>query len=201
MVRSVPMSFPDPSKREINVKIVYYGPPGASLAENLRYIHGSSGPAVSELSAHTAGSEQFLFFSFVPEALGEIRGFKIRLHLFTAVGQSLSPAAHRTLFKGVDGVVFVADGTPTGKTATQQAWQRMQQHLQELGYDPDQVPLVVQLDRRDQPAALPAAELKQLLGLGSQPIVEANAPRGDGVFDSLKSIARLILLEIKKMSA
>lgn len=195
------MSFPDPSKREINVKIVYYGPPGASLAENLRYIHANSGPAVSELSAHTAGSEQFLFFNFVPQALGEIRGFKIRLHLFTVVGQRISPEAHRTLLKGVDGIVFVADGAPSARAANAQAWEGMQQHLEELGYVVERTPLVVQLDRRDPSATLPVEELKQLLGLGTQPIVEASAARGGGVFDSLKAIARLILLEIKKMSA
>jgi signal recognition particle receptor subunit beta len=195
------MSFLDPAKREINIKIVYYGHPSAGLAENLRYIHANSGPGVSEMSSRTVGAEQFLFFNFIPLALGEIRGFKIRLHLFTVVGQRVSPEAYKTLLKGADGIVFVADGDPAERAATLQSWEDMHEHLQEHGYDADMMPLVVQLDRRDNPAAIPVAELKQMLGLSTQPIVEGNTLRGGGVFDSLKSIARLILLEIKRMSS
>jgi hypothetical protein len=192
------MSFPDPSKREINIKIVYYGHPSASLAENLRYIHAHSGPAASEMSSRTAGAEQVLFFNFVPQALGEIRGFKIRLHLFTVAGESVSAEAHRVLLKGADGIVFVADGDPASRARNLQAWEGLHHHLEEHGYDAESLPLVVQLDRRDHPAALSVAELKQLLGLSTQLIVEGNTARGGGVFDSLKSIARLILLELKR---
>lgn len=195
------MSFLDPAKREINIKIAYYGPPGASLAENLQYIHAHSGPAVSELSSRATETEQFLFFNFVPQALGEIRGFKIRLHLFTVVGQSVSAEAYRILLKGADGIVFVAEGDPARWDANLAAWQGMHRHLQEQGYVAEQMPTVVQLDRRDLPAATPAAELAKRLGLGTQPIIEGNSLRGGGVFDSLKSISRLILQEIKRMSS
>lgn len=195
------MSFLDPARREINIKIAYYGPPGASLAENLQYIHSHAGPAVSEMSSRATDTEQFLFFNFVPQALGEIRGFKIRLHLFTVVGQSVSEEAYRILLKGADGIVFVAEGDPAKRAANQKAWEEMHEHLMEQGYVPEQMPTVVQLDRRDLPAATPAAELAKLLGLGAQPVIEGNSLRGGGVFDSLKSISRLILQEIKRMSS
>ncbi|MHB8877416.1 MAG: GTP-binding protein [Myxococcaceae bacterium] len=196
---SAQASFINYSSREINVKIVYVGPPGSGAAENLRYIYGKTNPeAKGKLIELKTDEDSTLFFDFVPLSLGEIRGFKVRFHLYTAVSAKGNEAVERLILKGVDGVVFVADSDPGRAASNVAAFARLDRHLADQGYDRRKMPLVVQLDRRDHPKAMSIEAMKKALKLGAEPAIAAESRTGVGVFDSLKAIAKAVLMELKK---
>jgi len=192
-------SFINYSAREINVKVVYYGPPGAGLHENLAYIYSRTNPeAKGKMIALKTEGETTEFFDFLPLALGEIRGFKVRFHLYTTPGRQDYEASRKLILKGADGVVFVADATRAQKAATLTSWKGLQTNLAALGYDWQKMPLVVQLNHRDRPDAMSADEIKEMLGVSTQPTFEADSATGAGVFDSLKAVAKLVLTALKR---
>ncbi len=196
---SADASFINYSSREINVKIVYYGPATAGLAENLEYIYGRINPkAKGKLISLATGTERTLFFDFVPLNLGEIRGFKVRFHLYTVPGKVRYSASRKLILKGVDGVVFVADADPARAKATRESWKSLKRNLAGLGYDWRAIPLVVQLDGAPGRRRLTADKLRSLLGLAGQRVVLASSRTGVGVFDTLKTAAKGILLALKR---
>jgi signal recognition particle receptor subunit beta len=145
----------------------------------------------------TTETDRTVFFDFVPESLGEIRGFKVRFHLYTVPGKVTYEASQKLILKGVDGVVFVADSDPAHTEETLASWDGLKANLAELGYDWTTMPFVVQFDRRDHPQAVDLESLKKHLGLTHQPGFEAVASKGVGVFDTLKAIAKQVLLALK----
>ena len=188
-------SFINYLSREINCKVVYYGPTTASLRDNVRYVYDKTAPEAKgkmiELSTETG---KVLFFDFSPPTLGAIRGFKVRFHLYTTT-RGKPPAA--LLLKGVDGVVFVADGDPAQLAATRASWAALKADLRALGYDWKKTPLVIQLDHRELPNALSLEALKSALRLHQEQLYEAASQRGVGVFDTLKAVATRILTLLK----
>ncbi len=192
-------AFINYSAKEINVKIVYAGPASAGLRENLDYIYAKTNPEAKgkmiELSTEENG--HVLFYDFLPLALGEIRGFKVRFHLYAAVGKS-GPATRKLVLKGVDGVIFVADCNPDQAGATLAAWKELHTAIAALGYDPKTVAITVQLDHRDLPNATSVEGMRKLLGLDeTRPTVEAAVSKGIGVFDVLKSSAKQVLHQMR----
>jgi signal recognition particle receptor subunit beta len=143
-------------------------------------------------------TERTLFFDFLPVDLGTIRGFKTRFHLYTVPGQVYYNASRKLILKGVDGVVFVADSQIERMEANIESVENLRTNLQEQGYDLDKIPYVIQYNKRDLPNAAPLEELRGLLNPRGVPDFEAVAPKGEGVYDTLKAIARLILTELKK---
>ena len=143
-------------------------------------------------------TERTLFFDFLPLSLGEIRGFKTRFHLYTVPGQVFYDASRKLILKGVDGVVFVADSQVERTEANIESVENLRTNLQEQGYDLDKIPYVIQYNKRDLPNAAPLEELENLLNPRGVPHFEAVAPKGDGVYETLKAIARLILTELKR---
>jgi len=195
-------SFINYSSREINCKIVYYGPSTAGLAENLQYIYAKTSPeAKGKLISLATETERTLFFDFLPLSLGEIRGFKTRFHLYTVPGQIFYDASRKLILKGVDGVVFVADADPAQAAATLESWQGLQRNLAEQGDDFKRVPLVVQLDQLHSAKPMSEADLRKLLGLTDRPVFVANSATGVGVFDTLKAIAKQILIALRDGAA
>jgi len=190
-------SFINYAAKEINCKIVYYG--AAALQENIQYIHARTNPEARGkiVTLKTQGGD-VLFFDFLPLALGEIRGFRVRFHLYAAPGGSKVGPDARLVLKGTDGVIFVADSDPKRLPATLASWESLKTNLAALGYDWRKLPLVIQLANRDLPDALPVESLKQALGVTTQPTFEGVVSRGVGVFDSLKAAAKLILTELKR---
>ena len=196
------MSFINYSAREINCKIVYYGPGLCGKTTNLQFIYNRTNPEVKgKMISLATETERTLFFDFLPLALGEIRGFKTRFHLYTVPGQVFYDASRKLILKGVDGVVFVADSQVERMEANLESMDNLRVNLAEQGYDLDQVPFVVQYNKRDVPNAAPVEELRKLMNpTGSNPDFEACATKGTGVFETLKSTAKMILKDLRTMS-
>ena len=193
------MSFINYSSREINCKIVYYGPGLCGKTTNLQYIYANTNQqAKGKMISLATETERTLFFDFLPLSLGEIRGFKTRFHLYTVPGQVFYDASRKLILKGVDGVVFVADSQYERTEANIESVENLRTNLGEQGYDLDKIPYVIQYNKRDLPNAAPLEELQEMLNPKGVPYFEAVAPKGDGVYDTLKAIARLILTELRK---
>ena len=193
------MSFINYSSREINCKIVYYGPGLCGKTTNLQYVYAKTNPdAKGKMISLATETERTLFFDFLPLSLGEIRGFKTRFHLYTVPGQVFYDASRKLILKGVDGVVFVADSQIERMEANLESVENLRVNLQEQGYDLDKIPYVVQYNKRDLPNVATIEELRRLLNPSSVPEYQAVAPTGVGVFDTLKAVAKLVLTELKK---
>jgi mutual gliding-motility protein MglA len=193
------MSFINYSSREINCKIVYYGPGLCGKTTNLQYIYAKTNPeAKGKMISLATETERTLFFDFLPLSLGEIRGFKTRFHLYTVPGQVFYDASRKLILKGVDGVVFVADSQIERTEANLESVENLRTNLAEQGYDLDRVPYVVQYNKRDLPNVATVEELHRLINPRRAPEFHAVAPTGVGVFDTLKAVAKLVLTELKK---
>ena len=193
------MSFINYSSREINCKIVYYGPGLCGKTTNLQWIYNKTNPDLKgKMISLATETERTLFFDFLPLALGEIRGFKTRFHLYTVPGQVYYNASRKLILKGVDGVVFVADSQIERMEANMESLENLRINLAEQGYDLDKLPYVVQYNKRDLPNAIPLNELEEQLNPTKVPSFEAVAPKGIGVFDTLKAVAKLVLTELRK---
>ncbi|BCS55482.1 ATP/GTP-binding protein [Geobacter sp. SVR] len=193
------MSFINYASREINCKIVYYGPGLCGKTTNLQYIYDKTAPdAKGKMISLATETERTLFFDFLPLALGEIRGFKTRFHLYTVPGQVFYDASRKLILKGVDGVVFVADSQEERMDANAESLENLRINLSEQGYDLEKIPFVVQYNKRDLPDVVPVEELRRELNPGNVLDLEASAITGEGVFETLKAIAKLILMDLKK---
>jgi mutual gliding-motility protein MglA len=196
------MSFINYLSREINCKIVYYGPGLCGKTTNLQYIYNKTNPdAKGKMISLATETERTLFFDFLPLALGEIRGFKTRFHLYTVPGQVFYDASRKLILKGVDGVVFVADSQIARMEANVESLENLRTNLAEQGYSLDKLPYVIQYNKRDMPGVAPVEELRQLLNTASVPDFEGVASTGVGVFDTLKAVAKLVLTALKKGTA
>jgi signal recognition particle receptor subunit beta len=193
------MSFINYLSREINCKIVYYGPGLCGKTTNLQYIYNKTNPdAKGKMISLATETERTLFFDFLPLALGEIRGFKTRFHLYTVPGQVFYDASRKLILKGVDGVVFVADSQIARMEANVESLENLRTNLAEQGYNLDKLPYVIQFNKRDMPGIAPVDELRQLLNTSAVPDFEGVASTGVGVFDTLKAVAKLVLSHLKK---
>jgi signal recognition particle receptor subunit beta len=193
------MSFINYSSREINCKIVYYGPGLCGKTTNLQWIYKKTNPdSKGKMISLATETERTLFFDFLPLALGEIRGFKTRFHLYTVPGQVFYDASRKLILKGVDGVVFVADSQIERMEANIESIENLRINLAEQGYNLDKVPFIIQYNKRDLPNVVPLDEMKKALNPRGVPDFEASAVEGTGVFDTLKAIAKFVIMELKK---
>ena len=193
------MSFINYSAKEINCKIVYYGPGLCGKTTNLQYIYNRTNPtARGKMISLATETERTLFFDFLPLALGEIRGFKTRFHLYTTPGQVFYDASRKLILKGVDGVVFVVDSQIERMEANLESLENLEDNLIEQGYDLGSLPFVIQYNKRALSNILSIEELREMFNPTGVPEFEARATSGEGVFDTLKGIARKVLIELKK---
>ncbi|MCB9545554.1 MAG: gliding-motility protein MglA [Myxococcales bacterium] len=193
------MSFINYSSREINCKIVYYGPGLCGKTTNLQYIYAKTNPeAKGKMISLETETERTLFFDFLPLSLGEIRGFKTRFHLYTVPGQVFYDASRKLILKGVDGVVFVADSQVERMDANIESLDNLRDNLSDQGYDLDKIPYVVQYNKRDLPNAVDGSYLREYLNPTNVPDFEAVATTGYGVFDTLKAVAKQVLIELRR---
>jgi len=194
------MSFINYSSREINCKIVYYGPGLCGKTTNLQYIYSKTNPDVKgKMISLATETERTLFFDFLPLALGQIRGFKTRFHLYTVPGQVFYDASRKLILKGVDGVVFVADSQIERMEANSESLDNLRVNLKEQGYELDKIPYVIQHNKRDLPNAAPLEEMQRLINGHNVPSFEACATVGKGVFETLKGVAKGVLTDLKKL--
>jgi signal recognition particle receptor subunit beta len=193
------MTFINYASREINCKIVYYGPGLCGKTTNLQYIYDSTAPqAKGKLISLATETDRTLFFDFMPLELGTVRGFKTRFHLYTVPGQVYYDASRKLILKGVDGVVFVADSQEERMDANIESLYNLEENLATQGYDLNQIPYVLQLNKRDLPNVAPVEELSSELLRKGEPVYEAVATTGEGVFDTLKAVAKQVLTELRK---
>jgi len=193
------VSFINYSYREINCKIVYYGPGLCGKTTNLQYIYRRTNPdQKGKLISLATETERTLFFDFLPLALGDIKGFKIRFHLYTVPGQVFYAASRKLILKGVDGVVFVADSQIERMESNMESIDDLKINLAEQGYELEKLPFVVQYNKRDLPNIVPMEDMNKLVNLRNDPWFEAVAVTGKGVFETLKAVAKQVLFELKK---
>ncbi len=192
------MSFVNYHTKEINCKIVYYGPGLGGKTTNIQHVYQkTSANNKNQLVTLNTKNERTLFFDFLPLEFKNIRGFKTRFHLYTVPGQVFYESSRRLILRGVDGVVFVADSQVERMEANLESLEGLKKNLIDHGYDLEKVPMVMQWNKRDLPNIVEANQLEQKLNFMNSPSVEASAIQGNGVFDTLKTISKLVLLNIK----
>jgi len=193
------MTFINYAAREINCKLVYYGPGLGGKTTNIKFVYEKTNPtSKGKLISLATETDRTLFFDFLPLDLGEIRGFRTRFHLYTVPGQVFYDASRKLILKGVDGVVFVADSQAARMDANLESLKNLELNLKEQGYDIKTIPYVLQFNKRDLPTATPFEEMKKRLHYKGEPIFEAIANKGTGVFETLKMIAKMVLMELRK---
>lgn len=193
------MSFINYSSREINCKLVYYGPGLCGKTTNLQYVYKKTNPdQKGKLISLATETERTLFFDFLPLALGDIKGFKIRFHLYTVPGQIFYAASRKLILKGVDGVVFVADSQIERMEANIESLEDLTINLAEQGYELEKLPYSIQFNKRDLPNIAPVETMNKLLNPWNVPWFEGVAVTGVGVFELLKNVAKQVLTELKK---
>jgi mutual gliding-motility protein MglA len=193
------MSYVNHLNKEINCKIVYYGPGLCGKTTNLQHIFTKTNPAAKgKMITLATETERTLFFDFLPIDLGSIRGFKVRFHLYTVPGQVFYDASRKLVLKGADGVIFVADSQPSRAEANIESVENLAQNMIDNGSGLDKVPYVVQYNKRDLPEVSSVEELRALVNPLGVPEFEAAANTGPGVFETLKGLSKLVLTKLAK---
>jgi signal recognition particle receptor subunit beta len=193
------MTFINYAAKEINCKIVYYGPGLGGKTTNLQYIYNKTAPdRKGKMISLATEADRTLFFDFLPLDLGSIRGFTTRFHLYTVPGQVFYDASRKLILKGVDGVVFVADSQRERMEANVESIRNLETNLEDHGFDLMNVPFALQFNKRDLPNAMPVDEMYRMLNYKREPTFEAVAPQGVGIFDTLKAVAKQILVELRQ---
>jgi hypothetical protein len=193
------MTFINYAAKEINCKIVYYGPGLGGKTTNLQYIFAKTAPErKGKMISLATETDRTLFFDFLPLDLGQIRGFDTRFHLYTVPGQVFYEASRKLILKGVDGVVFVADSQQERMEANVESIRDLASHLREHGLSLDTIPYTLQFNKRDLPNVMPVEDLYRSLNYKREPTFEAVANDGWGVFDTLKSVAKQVLIGLQK---
>ncbi|MEJ2718027.1 MAG: GTPase domain-containing protein [Deltaproteobacteria bacterium] len=198
------MAFINKSAKEIQVKIVYYGPGRCGKTTNLLYINQRMNAKFmgKMISIDTRG-DKTLFFDFLPLQLGKIRGFSIRVQLYTVPGQVLYNESRKMVLKGVDGVVFVADSMEVQQEANKESLENLRENLRDDNIDLDELPLVLQFNKRDlEGSVIPVLDHKtmfeELNVMLKQPVPSllASALQGPGVFETLREVSKITIKSV-----
>ena len=184
-------------ERQVNAKIVYYGPGMSGKTTNLEIVHQKAPPTNrGDLTSISTDGDRTLFFDFMPLDLGTVAGLKTSFQIYTVPGQVYYNSTRKLVLQGVDGVVFVADSSASMVEENLESLKNLEQNLAEYGKSLDEVPFVIQYNKRDLPDALPVAELERLLNPRGVPSFEAVANTGQGVFPTLKGLAAIVIQSI-----
>lgn len=192
------MSFINYANKEINCKIIYYGPGLSGKTTNVQYIYEhTQADSRGKLVSLSTENERTLFFDFLPLAVGEVRGFKTRFHVYTIPGQTFYETSRQFILKGVDGIVFVVDSQPEQMESNIESLESLERSLEKQGYDLQRIPFVIQYNKRDAAGAVPIRELEATLNPMRRPSYEAIANRGEGVMETLQAVSQAIIRELK----
>lgn len=187
------------ASKEITLKVVYYGPGLSGKTTNLQRLHATmSADRKGKLLSLSTEADRTLFFDFLPVALGKIKDFTIRFQLYTVPGQVRYNATRKLVLKGADAVVFVADSQKAMKDQNTESFRNMRENLVSNNINPDEIPVVLQYNKRDLKNISSVDELNAELNIGKYPTVEASAVTGMGVDDTFKLVTRLLLKYISK---
>lgn len=192
------MSFINHAAKEINCKIIYYGPGLSGKTTNVQCIYAQTQlEERGKLVTLSTENERTLFFDFLPLSIGEVSGFKTRFHLYTIPGQTFYEISRQFILKGIDGIVFVADSQSERMEANIESFESLEKALEKQGYDIHKIPLVFQYNKRDLPGNVTIQELESTFNPMRRPYFEAIASRGQGVMETLQSISQLVIRELK----
>lgn len=192
------MSFINYAAKEINCKIIYFGPGLSGKTTNVQYIYEhTQNEARGKLVTLSTENERTLFFDFLPLSVGAVRGYKTRFHLYTIPGQTFYEVSRQFILKGVDGIVFVADSQAERMEANIESFEGLEKSLDKQGYDINKLPLVFQYNKRDLPGAVSIRELEATFNPMKRPYFEAVAFKGQGVMETLQSVSQAIIKELK----
>ncbi len=193
------MSLINYSSREINCKIVYYGPGLCGKTTNIQWVYNKVAPETKgKLITLATEMDRTLFFDFLPLELGTVKGFKTRFHLYTVPGQVYYDASRKLILRGVDGIVFVADSQASRYDANIESLYNLHENLEEYKLKIEELPYVIQYNKRDMPDVIEITELQEELNPDGYPSLEAVAIKGVGVFDTLKLVAKGILQKLSQ---
>lgn len=192
------MSFINHQKKEINCKIVYFGPGLGGKTTNIQHIYNKTNDdSKKEVVSFGNDSDQTLFFDFLPLEFGEIGGFKTRFHLYTIPGQDFYEESRKIILRGVDGVVFVADSQIERMESNLESLKSLERILIENSYEISQLPIVMQWNKRDLTNIFTTEEMNQYYNKWNFSQVESVAINGEGVFESFKTLSKLVLMNLK----
>lgn len=193
------MPFINYSSREINCKIVYLGPTLSGKTTNIQYVYERTSPEQKgKLIVLPTEADRTLFFDFFPLSLGEIKGLKLRFHLYTVPGQVYYAPSRKLILKGADGIVFIADSSANRASENIESLEDLRVNLLELDYNLEEMPFTIQYNKRDLPDIMSVEDMNAFFNKSNRPYFEAVAIKGTGVFETLKSITRQVLSELKK---
>ncbi len=192
------MSFINYANKEINCKIIYFGPGLSGKTTNIQYIfEHTQQEQRGKLVTLSTENERTLFFDFLPLAIGEVRGYQTRFHLYTIPGQTFYEVSRQFILKGVDGVVFVADSQGERMDSNIESFESLEKSLEKQGYDIHKIPLVLQYNKRDMQGIVSLRELESTFNPMRRSYFEAVAHRGEGVMETLQCISQSIIRELK----
>lgn len=192
------MSFINYATKEINCKIIYVGAGLSGKTTNIQYIYeNTQQDQKGKLVTLSTENERTLFFDFLPLAVGDVRGYKTRFHLYTIPGQTFYEVSRQFILKGVDGIVFVADSQAERMETNIESYESLEKSLEKQGYDLNKLPLVLQYNKRDMQGIVTIRELESTFNPVHRPYFEAIASRGQGVMETLQTISQLVIRELK----
>ena len=192
------MSFIDPKTKEVNCKIVYYGPAFSGKSANIRSLYQKMGKGKKiKILSVPQSQDKTIFFDFIPLSVGMVKDYKIRFHLYTVPGQPLYETSRRIILKGVDGIVFVADSQVARIEENLESLKSLENNMVQLGADLADFPMIFQYNKRDLTGIAPVSSLDPLLNTNRLPVFESIATEGTGVLETMQAIAKLVLKELK----
>lgn len=193
------MAFVNQEAKEIHCKVVYYGPSLGGKTTNLQWVYHNTtkNNDASEIMRFYSNPERTMFFDFLPLMVGQIRGLETRLHLYTVPGQVIYDASRKLILKGLDGVIFVADSQIERMDENVESLRNLEKNLEQQGYNIQEIPLVIQYNKRDLKNIASLSELRTALNKYNAPDFEANASSGSGVFECLRTVSKGIITSLK----
>ena len=193
------MALVNHTTREINAKIVYYGPGLCGKTTNIHLIYHRIAPNQrGKLISLATETDRTLFFDFLPVELGTIKNYKVRFHLYTVPGQVFYNATRKLVLKGADGVIFVADSQPAMMDANLESLANLRDNFAEMGIDLADFPMVIQYNKRDLPDIMTTDEMNEALNPRNIPFYEAIATTGDGVLKTFTAVSKLVLQDLQR---
>jgi signal recognition particle receptor subunit beta len=193
------MALVNQTKREINAKLVFFGPGLSGKSTNLRHVHTKLKPEFrGAMKAMSVQQARMLFFDFTPPGDGNVHGYRVRFHVYTVSGETVDPAAWKMVLKGVDGVVFVADASQERSASNRESLDSLDLYLKGYGQSIATVPVVFQYNKCDLPDALPVEDLERMLNPSRFPSFKASSQSGDGVLQTLLSLVKTVLTELRQ---
>ncbi len=193
------MALVNHTTREINAKIVYYGPGLCGKTTNIHLIYHRIAPGQrGKLISLATETDRTLFFDFLPVELGTIKNYKVRFHLYTVPGQVFYNATRKLVLKGADGVIFVADSQRAMIDANIESMANLRDNFADQGIDLSTFPIVIQYNKRDLPDIMSIEELNAAINPRNVPFYEAVAMTGEGVLKTFTAISKLVLQDMQK---